>query len=126
MPPPYINEPPPRSKQEDVDRVRASLPERYRDVPDFTHVTGLNEPFPPPPPREVTDEEMIELGLMERPPEPPPPPVPEPGAAGAAPDLSNIDPAQLAGLLQALAQVRPPPLDLSHEPLSLSHLSLAL
>lgn len=103
LPPPYINEPPPRSKQEDVDRVRASLPERYRDVPDFTHVTGLNEPFPPPPPREVSDEEMIELGLMERPPAPEAPPEPAPGAAGL-PDLTNMDQATLAALLQTLAK----------------------
>lgn len=48
LPPPYVNDPPPRSKQEDVDRVRANLPERYRDLPEFTHTTGLNERFPPP------------------------------------------------------------------------------
>jgi hypothetical protein len=101
LPPPYVNEPPPRSSQEDVERVKASLPERYRDAPDFTHVTGLNEPFPLPPPREVTDEEMIELGLMERPPAPPPPPAAPPG--GGLPDLSNVDQATLAALLQALA-----------------------
>lgn len=103
LPPPYINEPPPRSTQEDVDRVRASLPERYRDVPDFTHVTGLNEPFPPPPPREVTDEEMMDLGLMPRPPKAAAPEAPPPGAAGEGlPDLSNIDQATLVALLQQL------------------------
>ena len=102
LPPPYVAEPPPRSTQEDVDRVKASLPEVYRDLPEFTHVSGLNEEWPPPPPREVTDEEMYELGLWERPKEPPPPP---PGAPGAGvPDLGGMDPQALQGLLQLLQQ----------------------
>ena len=80
------------------------LPDEYKDVPDFTHVTGLEEGFPPPAPKEVTDEEMYELGLWERPPAPPPAPPPQPGqaAAGGMPDLANLDPqvlALLGGLL---------------------------
>jgi len=106
LPPPYISTPPPRSTQDDVERLKKQLPEKYRDVDEFTYVTGLNESFPPPPPREVTDEEMIELGLFERPPAPPEPPPQAPGAAGM-PDLSNIDPQMLAllgGLLQQQQQ----------------------
>ena len=109
LPPPYVSDPPPRSTAEDVERVKAALPEQYRDVADFTRVTGLNEPFPPPPPREVTDEEMIELGLMERPPAPPEPPKPPAGAAGGLPDLSSVDPSVLALLGGLLQNAQQPP-----------------
>ena len=44
-------------------------------------ITGLEEG--PPAPKEVTDEEMYELGLCERPPAPPPAPPPQPGQAAA-------------------------------------------
>jgi len=103
LPPPYLSEPPPRSTKEDIERVKASLPEEKREAEQFYHVTGVHDEFPPPPPREVTDEEMIELGLMERPPAPPEPPAgqQQPGIDPAA--LQNVDPALLAGLLQALA-----------------------
>ena len=70
-------------------------------------MSGLNEEWPPPPPREVTDEELIELGLLERPATPPPPPDPAGAGAGAAalPDLlRGMGPQQLSSLLQLLAQ----------------------
>jgi len=105
LPPPYLSEPPPRSTQEDVDRIKASLDPNYRDAAEFTYVSGLNEEWPPPPPREVTDEEMIELGLMEKPPEPPPLP---PGAAPPAGGLEGMDPGALTALLQLLAQQQQP------------------
>jgi len=112
LPPPYINEPPPRSTQEDIERVRASLPEEYRNLPEFSHVSGVNEEWPPPPPREVSEEEMIELGLWEKPPAPPPAaPMPATGAApdnAAAAALGGMDQAQLANLLQMLAQAQQP------------------
>lgn len=106
LPPPYVSEPPTRSTQEDLDRVKASLPECQRDLPEFTYVSGLNDKWPPPPPREVTEEELIELGLLERPATPPPP---DPAGAGAGaavlPDLlRSMDPQQLSSLLQLLAQ----------------------
>jgi hypothetical protein len=106
LPPPYVTEPPTRSTQEDLDRVKASLPECQRDLPEFTYVSGLNDKWPPPPPREVTEEELIELGLLERPATPPPP---DPAGAGAGaavlPDLlRSMDPQQLSSLLQLLAQ----------------------
>jgi len=106
LPPPYINEPPPRSTQEDVDKLKESLGEEYKDIPSYTYVSGLHDEFPPPPPREVTDEEMIELGLMERPPKPPEPAQPAMNAQGGIDPaaLGNVDPAALAQLLQALAQ----------------------
>jgi 3-hydroxy-3-methylglutaryl-CoA-synthase len=110
LPPPYTNEPPPRSTQEDIDRVKATLPEEYQNLAEFNHVSGVGEEWPPPPPREVTDEEMIELGLWEKPPEPPPPPPqaqPAPGDAAAA--LGGMDPNQLASLLQLLSQAQQQP-----------------
>ena len=108
LPPPYVSEPPPRSTEEDVARVRAALPERYRDLPEFTHVSGLNEEWPPPPPRDVTDEELIELGLMEQPPESPPAdPGANPTANPALQNLQGMDPQALASLLQLLAQQQP-------------------
>jgi len=55
LPPPYISTPPPRSTQEDVEKLKAQLPDKYKDLPDFTYVTGLNEPFPPPPGAAVPD-----------------------------------------------------------------------
>ena len=81
-------------------------PCRYKDIPSYTYVSGLHDEFPPPPPREVTDEEMIELGLMERPPKPPEPAQPAMNAQGGIDPaaLGNVDPAALAQLLQALAQ----------------------
>ena len=71
-------------------------------------MSGLNDKWPPPPPREVTEEELIELGLLER---PATPPLPDPAGAGAGagaavlPDLlRGMDPQQLSSLLQLLAQ----------------------
>ena len=64
LPPPYLSEPPPHETADDVERARASLPEAYRDLPELTHVSGVQAPFPPKLPREVADAEMIEHGLM--------------------------------------------------------------
>ena len=55
-----------------------------------------------------TDEEMIELGLWEKPPEPPAPPPAPPAAAVNAEGLAGMDQAQLANLLQLLAQAQQP------------------
>jgi hypothetical protein len=120
LPPPYVSEPPPPPTREDLERFRAALPERSRNVPELSLASGVDAPHPPLPPREVTDEEMYELGLMERPPPPPEVSVRSPadGRAmveggvqqhGTSRDLSAmlaggaIDPAALAELLQALA-----------------------
>ena len=102
LPPPFKSDPPPRSTADDIARLKASLPEQYRDISEITHATG---DFPPPPPREVTDAEMVERGLMEPPKASPAPPAAggAPPAGGGMPDLSSLDPSVLAllgGLLQ--------------------------
>jgi hypothetical protein len=93
-----------------IRQIKISTPRRHlgqhMNLPEFTSVSGLNDKWPPPPPREVTEEELIELGLLERPATPPPP---DPAGAGAGaavlPDLlRGMDPQQLSSLLQLLAQ----------------------
>ena len=104
LPPPYLSEPPPRSTADDVERLRATLPERLRDAAELTYVSGLHEEWPPPPPKEVTDEELIELGLLERPPAPPAPAEAPLDAAAAAKAMAAMDPQALSNLLQTLQQ----------------------
>ena len=107
LPPPYLASPPPRSTDADLEKLNERLPAEHRDVSDLKYVTGLHVPFPPPPPREVADEEMYELGLWKRPPAPPPVLTPSLGHAASTssvPSLGNLDPsvlAQLGELLQA-------------------------
>lgn len=100
LPPPLLVEPPPHPNALDVERAKAALPERFRHLAEFTHVSGLDE-WPPPPPREVTDEELIELGLMEKPLEPPEPAQPEQPAAPSNP-LMGMDAQALTQLLHTL------------------------
>ena len=42
-----------------------AFPHRYSDVYSLLHVSGVHDSFPSP--REVTEEELAEMGLMEQP-----------------------------------------------------------